>query len=293
MRVGWLGTGAMGAPMAARAARSGHAVHAYDIAPGRAAALAPDGVRPSDTITAAVTSADIVAIMVATPGQLEQVLFAPGGAAEALPAGAVVVIMATAGPAAVVSAASRLAAAGVAVVDAPVSGGVQRAAAGDLLIMVSGPPGPVARARPLLDTLARSAPMVGGHPGDGQRMKLVNQLLCGVHITAAAEALSFAEALGLRPSQCWQVLREGAAASFMFDDRGARMVAAGFDQVRSAMDIFVKDLGLVAEAADEAGAVAPLTAVARQLFVRGHQLGLGRLDDSAVIEVLRQQRQPR
>lgn len=293
MRVGWLGTGAMGAPMAARAARSGHAVHAYDIAPGRAAALAPDGVRPSDTITAAVTSADIVAIMVATPGQLEQVLFAPGGAAEALPAGAVVVIMATAGPPAVVSAASRLAAAGVAVVDAPVSGGVQRAAAGDLLIMVSGPPGPVARARPLLDTLARSAPVVGGHPGDGQRMKLVNQLLCGVHITAAAEALSFAEALGLRPSQCWQVLREGAAASFMFDDRGARMVAAGFDQVRSAMDIFVKDLGLVAEAADEAGAVAPLTAVARQLFVRGHQLGLGRLDDSAVIEVLRQQRQPR
>jgi 3-hydroxyisobutyrate dehydrogenase len=293
MRVGWLGTGAMGAPMAARAARSGHAIHAYDIAPGRAAALAPDGVRPADTITAAVTSADIVAIMVATPGQLEQVLFAPGGAAEALPAGAVVVIMATAGPAAVVSAASRLAAAGVAVVDAPVSGGVQRAAAGDLLIMVSGPPGPVARARPLLDTLARSAPVVGGHPGDGQRMKLVNQLLCGVHITAAAEALSFAEALGLRPSQCWQVLREGAAASFMFDDRGARMVAAGFDQVRSAMDIFVKDLGLVAEAADEAGAVAPLTAVARQLFVRGHQLGLGRLDDSAVIEVLRQQRQPR
>jgi 3-hydroxyisobutyrate dehydrogenase-like beta-hydroxyacid dehydrogenase len=122
MRVGWLGVGAMGAPMAARAARSGHAVHAYDIAPGRAAALASAGVQPAETIAAAVTSADIVAIMVATPGELEQVLFAPGGAAGALPAGAVVVIMATAGPAAVVSAASRLAAAGVAVVDAPVSG---------------------------------------------------------------------------------------------------------------------------------------------------------------------------
>jgi 3-hydroxyisobutyrate dehydrogenase len=290
MRVGWLGVGAMGAPMAARAARSGHAVHAYDIAPGRAAALAPAGVQPAETIAAAVTSADIVAIMVATPGELEQVLFAPGGAAGALPAGAVVVIMATAGPAAVVSAASRLAAAGVAVVDAPVSGGVQRAAAGDLLIMVSGPAGPVARARPLLDALARSAPVVGPLPGDGQRMKLVNQLLCGVHIAAAAEALAFAEALGLRPAQCWQVLREGAAASFMFDDRGARMVEARFDQVRSAMDIFVKDMGLVSDAADEAGATVPLTAVARQLFTRGQQLGLGRLDDSAVIEVLRQQR---
>ena len=293
MRVGWLGTGAMGAPMAARAARSGHVVHAYDIAPGRAAALAPDAVRPADTIAAAVTSADIVAIMVATTGQLEQVLFAPGGAAEALPAGAIVMIMATAGPAAVVSAASRLAAVGVAVVDAPVSGGVQRAATGDLLIMVSGPAGPVARARPLLDALARSAPVVGDHPGDGQRMKLVNQLLCGVHIAAAAEALSFAEALGLRPSQCWQVLREGAAASFIFDDRGARMVAGQFGQVRSAMDIFVKDMGLVSDAADETGAAVPLTAVVRELFARGHQLGLGRLDDSAVIEVLRQQRRPR
>ena len=85
----------------------------------------------------------------------------------------------------------------------------------------------------------------------------------------------------------------GAAASFIFDDRGARMVAGEFGQVQSAMDIFVKDMGLVSEAADEAGAAAPLTAVARQLFARGHQLGLGRLDDSAVIEVLRQQRQSR
>ena len=83
------------------------------------------------------------------------------------------------------------------------------------------------------------------------------------------------------------MLREGAAASFMFEDRGARMVAGQFGQVRSALDIFVKDMGLVNAAADEAGALVPLTAVARQLYARGHELGLGRLDDSAVIEVLR------
>jgi 3-hydroxyisobutyrate dehydrogenase len=287
MRIGWLGTGAMGAPMAARAARSGHSVRAYDIAPGRAAALAPDGVQPAETIVAAMAGADIAAVMVATPSQLEQVLFGPGGAAGELPAGAVVVIMATAGPEAVVSAAHRLAATGAAVVDAPVSGGTQRAATGDLLIMVSGPAGPVARARPLLDVLARSAPVVGPLPGDGQRMKLVNQLLCGVHIAAAAEALAFAEALGLQAAQCWQVLREGAAASFMFDDRGARMVTGDFGRVRSAMDIFVKDMGLVSEAADHAGASVPLAASARQLYERGHELGLGRLDDAALIEVLR------
>ena len=290
MRVGWLGLGAMGAPMATCLARSGHSVRAYDIAPERATALAADGVQGAETIAAAVGGAEAVAIMVATPDQVEQVLFAPGGAAGALPDGAVVMIMATVGPEAVAAAAGRLAGRGVAVVDAPVSGGVARAGAGDLLIMVSGPPGPVARVQPLLDALARSAPVVGPRPGDGQRMKLVNQLLCGVHIAAAAEALAFAGALGLDAADCWQVLREGAAASFMFEDRGARMVTGQFDQVRSALDIFVKDMGLVGAAADQAGVSVPLTAAARQLYERGHELGLGRLDDSALIEVLRQSR---
>jgi len=290
MRVGWLGLGAMGAPMATRLARCGHSVHGYDVAPDRAAALAADGVRSADSAAAAVGRADAVVIMVATPDQLEQALFGPGGAAAAMPGGTVAMIMATVGPEAAAAAAGRLAGRGVAVVDAPVSGGVQRAAAGDLLIMVSGPAGPVARVRPLLDVLARSAPLVGGSPGDGQRMKLVNQLLCGVHIAAAAEALAFAEALGLAAADCWQVLREGAAASFMLDDRGARMVAGQFDQVRSAMDIFVKDLGLVSAAAGQAGAAVPLTAAARRLYQRGHDLGMGRLDDSALIEVLRASR---
>ncbi len=167
------------------------------------------------------------------------------------------------------------------------SGGVRRAGAGDLLIMVSGAAGPVARVQPLLGALARSAPVVGPRPGDGQRMKLVNQLLCGVHIAAAAEALAFAEALGLAAADCWTVLRDGAAASFMLDDRGARMVAGRFDQVSSAMDIFVKDMGLVSAAASQAGLPVPLAAAAGRLYQRGRELGMGRLDDSALIEVAR------
>lgn len=292
MRVGWIGLGAMGAPMAAVLARAGHPVRAYDIVPERAAALAPDGVRAAGTIAAAVDGADVAVFMVATPDQLEQALFGPDGAAGpagTLPAGAVVVITATVGPEAVASAAARLAGRGAAVVDAPVSGGVQRAAAGDLLIMVSGAAGPVERAQPVLGALARRAPVVGPSPGDGQRMKLVNQLLCGVHIAAAAEALAFAEALGLRAADCWEVLRDGAAASFMFEDRGARMVAGQFGPARSALDIFVKDMGLVGDAAGPAGAAVPLTEVARGLYERGHKLGLGRQDDSALIEVLRGQ----
>jgi 3-hydroxyisobutyrate dehydrogenase/putative dehydrogenase len=287
MRIGWLGLGAMGGPMAACLARAGHQVHGYDIVPDRAAALAADGVRPAAGIAAAVAGAELTAIMVATPGQLEQVLFGPDGAVAALRTGQIVLIMATVGPAASTSAASRLAEHGITVLDAPVSGGVTRAAAGDLLIMVSGPAGAVAQAQPVLDVLARSAPVVGPAAGDGQRMKLVNQLLCGVHIAVAAEALAFAEALGLNAADCWQVLRDGAAASFMFEDRGARMVSGQFGHVRSALDIFVKDMGLVGAAADDAGAATPLADAAAQLYTRGHDLGLGRLDDAALIEVLR------
>ena len=284
MRVGWLGLGAMGGPMAACLARSGHVVSAYDVVPGRA----PDGVTEAASITGAVTGADVVAVMVATHEQLEHVFFTENGAASALADGQIVVVMSTVGPEAVGAAASRLAALGVAVVDAPVSGGVTRAGQGDLLILVSGAPEAVAGVQPLLDALARSAPMVGSSPGDGQRMKLVNQLLCGVHIAAAGEALAFAGSLGLDPEQCWKVLREGAAASFMFDDRGARMVAGDFDNVRSALDIFVKDMGLVTGAAGEAGAAVPLASAARELYQRGHDEGLGRRDDSVIIEVLRE-----
>ncbi len=281
MRVGWLGLGAMGAPMAACLVAAGHSVAAYDVVPGRA----PQGASAAGSVAEAATGADALVVMVATPDQLDSVL---SGAASSLAPGQTVVIMSTVGPEAVVAAAARLAEADVAVVDAPVSGGVTRAGAGDLLILVGGPAEAVARVQPLLDALARSAPVVGPSPGDGQRMKLVNQLLCGVHIAAAAEALSFAESLGLDPGECWNILRDGAAASFMFDDRGARMVAGQFDEARSALDIFVKDMGLVTGAADEAGAPVPLSAAARALYQRGHDQGLGRKDDSALIEVLRE-----
>jgi 3-hydroxyisobutyrate dehydrogenase len=261
MRVGWLGLGAMGAPMAACLAQGGHSVAAYDVMPGRV----PDGVTEAASVAEAVAGADAIVVM----------------------DGQTVVVMSTVGPEAVVAAAARLAATGVAVVDAPVSGGVTRATRGDLLILVSGSPEAVAGVQPLLDTLARNAPVVGPSPGDGQRMKLVNQLLCGVHIAAAAEALSFAESLGLDPGECWKILRDGAAASFMFDDRGARMVAGQFGDVRSALDIFVKDMGLVTGAASDAGAAVPLAQAARELYQQGHDQGLGRQDDSVLIEVVR------
>jgi 3-hydroxyisobutyrate dehydrogenase len=214
------------------------------------------------------------------------VLFGDDPAASALAPGTVVLVMATVGPAAVQHWAGRLAEQQVVVVDAPVSGGVARAAGGDLLVMVGGPQTAVERVQPLLDAMASSAPVVGSAPGDGQKVKLVNQLLCGVHIAVAAEALAFAEALHLDPAATWEVIRGGAAASFMLDDRGERMVH-GSDETKSALDIFVKDMGLVLDAARASSYPAPLASAAEQLYLAGRRAGFGRHDDSTVIEILR------
>ena len=285
-RVGWIGLGAMGFPMAGCVARAGFDVTAYDINPAQAEALVTDGVKPATSIGEAAGGVDVLVVMVATPDQVESVLFGDDGAAGALAPGAAVVVMATVGPAPVERWAERLGQQQVDLVDAPVSGGAVRAAAGDLLIMVGGTQSAVDRARPLLDAMARSAPHVGTAPGDGQKVKLVNQLLCGVHIAAAAEALALAEAMQLDPAATWEVLRGGAAASFMLDDRGARMVH-GTDEVKSALDIFVKDMGLVTDAARASGSPTPLASAAEELYLAGRQAGLGRRDDSAVIEMLR------
>ncbi|WP_262426357.1 NAD(P)-dependent oxidoreductase [Brachybacterium sp. Z12] len=153
--------------------------------------------------------------------------------------------------------------------------------------MVGGADADVAAVRPVLDALASNAPVVGQKPGDGQRFKIVNQLLCGVHIAAAGEALALADSMGLDLKQVHEVLGTGAAASFMFGDRGQRMVDGAFDDVRSALTIFVKDMGLVAEAAREVGQEVPLTSSAQKTYQRGSELGWDRRDDSIVYEVLR------
>jgi 3-hydroxyisobutyrate dehydrogenase len=286
--VGWIGLGAMGAPMATCVARAGYTVAAFDVDPQKAVALATEGIRPVDTVAAAANGADVLVLMVATAQQAESVLYGEGNvAATQLKPGAVVLLMATVGPAAVEDWAKRLGPAGVEIVDAPVSGGAARAGQGDLLIMVSGSEAALGVAQPLLDVMARNAPVVGSQPGDGQKVKLVNQLLCGVHIAVAAEALAFAEALGLEAGPTWEVLRHGAAASFMLDDRGARMIGNPDNEVRSAIDIFVKDMGLVTAAARASTYPAPLAAAAEQLYVAGRRAGLGRADDSSLIEVLR------
>jgi 3-hydroxyisobutyrate dehydrogenase len=288
MKVGWVGLGAMGAPMAARVVAAGFDVTAYDKDASRLSSVAWSGsLRPSATAGEAARDVDVAVLMVATPDQAEEALFSSDGVAGTIGPDSVVMIMATVGPDAISGWVGRLAGLGVTVVDAPVSGGTARAQSGELLAMVGGDRTAVQKVAPLLKTMATNTVVVGPTPGDGQRMKLVNQLLCGVHIAVAGEALAFAEALGLQARECWEVLRHGAAESFMFEDRGARMLDEQFEPPRSALDIFVKDMGLVLGAADQSGFSAPLAKAAEQIYLTGRQAGFGRLDDSVVIEVLR------
>lgn len=285
-KVGWIGLGAMGTPMARVTAEAGFSVTAYDVNRTALDALAPL-VIPAHSAREAATGADVIVVMVATGLQLEDVLFGETGIAESLRESSIIMVMSTVGPSAIANVAERLNRYTPHLVDAPVSGGVVRAGQGDLLVMVGGSEDDVASVRPLLDVLASNAPAVGLHPGDGQRFKVVNQLLCGVHIAVAGEAMALADSMGLDIAQVYEVLGAGAAASFMFSDRGSRMINNEYDTPRSALDIFVKDMGIVGQAAREVNQPIPLAMAAEQIYVRGRQQGLGRKDDSIVFRLAR------
>ncbi|MFI7504556.1 NAD(P)-dependent oxidoreductase [Streptomyces sp. NPDC049687] len=288
-RTAVLGLGAMGLPMARRLAGE-LPVSVYDIAADRRAALTAEGARAAASPVEAARDADVVVLAVRDQAQVEGALFSENGAAEALRPGVVVILTSTVGPEAARTTARRLAERGVLTVDAPVSGGPVRAGNGDLLIVVGAEDAALKTARPVLDLLASTLTVVGPRPGDGQAMKAVNQLLAGVHIAAAAEAIALARELGLDPGTVVDTLKHGAAGSFMFADRGPRMVQTYEEgpepEVKSRLDIFVKDMGIVTGIAKNAHVPVPLAAAAEQLYLLGERAGLGARDDSSVVTVL-------
>ncbi|WP_404437870.1 NAD(P)-dependent oxidoreductase [Microbacterium aerolatum] len=287
-----IGLGAMGLPMATRLAE-GFEVRGFDIAAERIALAADKGVQPAESAADAVAGAQAVLVAVRTGGQLNDLLFGETGLASHLADGAVVILTSTVGTDGIGDIAARLAEHGAQLVDAPLSGGPVRAGEGDLLIVVGAAPAALEVARPVLDQLASTLSIVGDKPGDGQALKTVNQLLCGVHIAAAAEALALADALGLDREKTLEALTAGAANSFMLGNRGPRSLQA-YDEdgaeVLSRLDIFVKDMGIVAGAARAAHLSTPVANAAEQLFLLGEAQGLGAHDDSAVIRVIAPER---
>jgi 3-hydroxyisobutyrate dehydrogenase len=233
----------------------------------------------------AAKGADALVLMVVNADQAEDVLFAKG-ALDALGTRATVILMATCAPGRVLAIAERVEKAGRSFVDAPVSGGVVGAEGGTLTIMASAPKPVFDANKALLGAMGSNLYHLGERAGQGAAMKIVNQLLCGVHIAVAAEGLAMAEREGIDPGLALEILSGSAASSWMLKNRGPRMVADD-DVVTSAVDIFVKDLGLVLDAGRSGKMGLPLAAAAHQLFLAASGLGHGGRDDSQVIRTYR------
>ncbi|MCB1534271.1 MAG: NAD(P)-dependent oxidoreductase [Rhodoblastus sp.] len=279
-RIGFVGLGSMGLPMAKVLAAKGFAVAGYDIRPGAAQELAAAGGKAADSVGDALAGADVAILMVVNAAQAESVLFDSNAIARLAP-GAVVAVMATCPPAKAQALASRVRAAGFGFIDAPVSGGVVGATSGALTIMVGASDDDFSRAKDALSAMGSKVVQVGDRPGAGSTAKAINQLLCGVNLAAAGEAMALARKLGVDVSQILDIVSGSAASSWMLRDRGPRMLE-DHPRVTSAVDIFVKDLGIVLETGAECGAQTPLAAAAHERFKKASAAGLGAEDDSQV-----------
>ena len=283
-----VGLGAMGLPIATNLRTHDFTVRGVDIAEARLALGREAGLEVFDTALDAAEGADVVLLAVRNHAQLTEVLFGEAGIADRMKDGAAILLISTVGFAAVEETAALLAEKGISLIDAPVSGGPVRAGEGDLLVTVGAEPAVVERYRDVLEAMAGNLVIVGDKPGKGQALKTVNQLLCGVHIAAAGEALALAGELGLDQKATLDALMSGAAASFMLGDRGERMLDAYTEEgaeVKSRIDIFVKDMGIVTAAAKNAGIAVPVAAAAEQQYLQAFARGMAAKDDSSIITI--------
>lgn len=283
-RVGVVGLGAMGLGMARSLRAAGHHVAVHDLRPEVTAAFARDGGTAYGSAGELAAHVDVLVCVVVDAAQVEAVLFGDGGAAGRLRPGAVFVMCSTVDPAWSAALEGRLARLGVHCLDAPVSGGAARAATGELTMMTSGSAEAYAVADPFLEAMSSTVYRLGGHAGLGSKVKIVNQLLAGVHIAAAAEAMALGIRAGVPAEALYEVITHSAGNSWMFENRMAHVLAGDCTPL-SAVDIFVKDLGLVLDSARPHRFPLPLSATAHQMFLQASASGLGAEDDSSVIKI--------
>jgi putative dehydrogenase len=237
-----------------------------------------------DSPSAAASDAGALIVMVVNSEQVDSVLFGGKGALNNLRKGSLVIVTSTVSPSYSKDLGKRLSEAGYLYIDAPVSGGVVGAESGGLSIMASGPDAAFEAAEPLLKAMAAKIYRIGAEPGLGSVVKTVNQLLAGAHITLAAEAMAFGARAGVDPSVLYEVISHSAGSSWMFNDRVPHMLAGDFTP-RSAVNIFVKDLGIVLDVGRELKFPLPMAALAHQLFIAAAAAGFGTQDDSAVVKL--------
>ena len=284
LKAGLIGLGAMGAGIAATLRARGYEMHVCDARPEAAAAFAREGGVACATPAEVGAACDVVVSVVVNAQQTESVLFGDGGAAAAMQPGSAFVMCSTVDPNWSIALEQRLDAMGLLYIDAPISGGAAKAASGQMTVMSSARPQAYAKAGAVLDAMAGKIYRLGDQAGAGSKVKIINQLLAGVHIAAAAEAMALGLREGVAPEALYEVITHSAGNSWMFENRMAHVLAADYTPL-SAVDIFVKDLGLVLDTARASKFPLPLASTAHQMFMQASTAGYGREDDSAVIKI--------
>ncbi|MGI3777364.1 MAG: L-threonate dehydrogenase [Janthinobacterium lividum] len=282
-----IGLGSMGFGMAESLRRAGFDVAGFDVAEANVARFVAGGGRGAGSPAEAAAGAEVVIAVVVNAAQTEAVLFGEGGCAEAMPEGAVFVASATMAPEVARALGARVEAGGRHYLDAPMSGGAARAATGELTFLASGSAAAFAKARAALDAMAGTVYELGDAPGVGAGFKMVNQLLAGVHIAAACEAMAFAARQGLDLARVYEVITKSAGNSWMFENRVPHILEGDY-QPRSAVDIFTKDLGIVLDMARGAKFPVPVAGAALQMFLMTAAAGMGRDDDASVARLFAQ-----
>jgi len=284
MKTAVIGLGSMGMGAALNLLRKGHSVTGCEIREeGRTAFISHGGnaVASPDELP---NDLDAVVVFVINATQTEAALFGPQGCLSRMPKGSVIICCATIAPEAAKALGKRLDDAGYLMLDSPVSGGTAGAHAGTMTVMASGSEAAFAKADPVLQAISTKVWKLGTEVGVGSTVKMVNQLLAGVHIATAAEAMALGIRAGGDPETLFKVISESAGSSWMWQNRMPH-VLAGDDTPASAVNIFVKDLGIVLDQARSLTFPLPMASAAHQLFLAAAANGQGYKDDAFVIRV--------
>lgn len=270
--------------MARSLRRAGYAMRVFDVRPEVAQAFAAEGGTACRSPADLASGCDFIVSVVVNAAQTEAVLFGENGCADAMKPGSVFVMCSTVDPNWSIELESRLEQRGLLYLDAPISGGAARAASGEMTMMTAGRPEAYAVCGQALDAMAAKVYRLGNRAGAGSKVKIINQLLAGVHIAAAAEAMALGLREGVDAAALYDVITHSAGNSWMFENRMAHVIAGDYTPL-SAVDIFVKDLGLVLDTARASKFPLPLAATAHQMFMQASTAGHAKEDDSAVIKI--------
>ncbi len=287
-KIGFIGLGRMGLPMAYNLLRAGYDLTVHNRSQEKVRQIADAGATAATSTAEVVANCDIVLACLPDVATCETVLLGENGALPNARPGQVIVDHSTVGAATSKACAAAAESHGAMFLDAPISGGTERAADGTLTIMAGGPPEAYARAQPVFDVMGAVVRHVGPN-GSGTAAKLVNQLLVGVHKVAAAEAMLLAAKSGADPALVFELVNSGWGQSFVLGRNAPAMLDRDFDGIRTQLRVFLKDLGLIQEMARDLDTPIPGGDLAYRLFHEAVEQGLGDLDGAAIVLPMEEQ----